>query len=1515
MEVAIEWTKENPNIVNPVRNTKHKYLKFLNSRVFSAEALHFLQNGYYTNAPVGTFAYNDYWDEQERRCLEGYESGGVRITGRHYFFLNFCRMKAIPINPLTGLPDGNKIILTFPRFLDHQYYLFHEFEECFAEGIYEGKIDKQGIIILKSRRKGITYINSGGVYAYNYTFLENSNNIIAAGEALHYKVTIDGIHDCLNFINRYTDFAKARTIDKRDHIRSGRKIVDKWGIESEVGFKSEIRAISLKDNPFKSIGEAVDVLGFEESGKNPQLMVAYQIAEPTLRVGNTMIGVPIIWGCMMKGTKVWTKEGKVVNIEDIKQEDGILGYNGDGVSKEKIVWLKPPAKKICYRIETIGGNFVECSEDHPLMWSKDHWETKTKDNKQRNVTFQLAKNVKIGDHLIVIKEIPIFGDKKLDNARLIGLMIGDGYYGVNQFEIGACDVEIREFIQKNYEHRIGRTQHNKSDGRLYEYIFLKDKNVVQQFKDIGIFGQVKDKKRLPENIHLYDKESLCELLAGYFDADRNIKIKNNKNISIVLTSAVKEILVEVKYQLLKLGVHCTIGCENRKAHKSNEEYGFKNIDTIVYRLYINTVDSVLAFQRNIKLLCKHKQDVIDRILESDVKTHRNIDKAKFFLNVDNKKGTYFIGKENMTGLKYECVKSVECLGEQDVYNLTCEDTHTYISNGFITKQTGGDIELGSRDLGEMFYNPRAYGLKAYENIYDEKQTGECGYFIDDLWFYPGKHKIKVYNGSNSEKVTTEVSMVDNEGNSIRDIALLSLMEKREKAKKGNSLGYQKFITQQPLNPMEALMRAEGSIFPIMELKEQEAEVKVNPIYSDSYRKGNMVITSTGVKFVENPNADNIDVYPHKTLSDGCVVVYEYPYVNPNTGTIPDNMYLGGCLLPGEKVLTDKGLINVENIDSTYKLINEEGINVNINKFLTYDKIEEDVYTIKMCNTLRSTTFTKEHPILVSNHNQKMNWNKDHPIYRYGEIYYDLDFKYETVENVKKGQWVKLPNIYLKNNSFDISTLWINDEYRIDRYITNPLENEEFWWFVGLWLGDGWCEENGRICGSFNKKEFEYLKKYVKIVKKLFNRNVLIREKDSAYQTQFSFMQLNEFLTLHFNKYALNKKLPEWVKRLNPNLKKQLILGYLDSDGSIMKLGKYYSMEFVSINLEMLEGFQDIMFSLGIISSVSKMRDAGQHVIQNRICNTKETYHLRIAHAATIKLAKLLNCPEDIKIRKIDEEYFTMNIREPRVHCFFSDNLEYIYLRIDKITKSKYTGKVYNFDCETHTFMCYHITTHNCDPIDFGRDENASKTEDHSLGVFYLMNKLTERIVCEYVGKPRMAEQFYETVYRILLFYNARVNIESNNKGIFTFLKNKGKEHLICEEPAILKDTVNYNYTTGRRGTRATETVNRLGRSFICKWLLTKIDEDDKGNDIYNLHKIRSIGLLQELQQWNSKGNFDRVSALGMLMILLEDKRQLEVSREETKKNTITDAYWSRMIGGNSNNLGWRLNSKGQLERT
>ena len=41
------------------------------------------------------------------------------------------------------------------------------------------------------------------------------------------------------------------------------------------------------------------------------------------------------------------------------------------------------------------------------------------------------------------------------------------------------------------------------------------------------------------------------------------------------------------------------------------------------------------------------------------------------------------------------------------------------------------MEGGTKDFAEMFYDPKSYGLAAYNNIYDENNVGDCGYFIDD----------------------------------------------------------------------------------------------------------------------------------------------------------------------------------------------------------------------------------------------------------------------------------------------------------------------------------------------------------------------------------------------------------------------------------------------------------------------------------------------------------------------------------------------------------------------------------------------------------------------------------------------------------------------------------------------------------------------------------------------------------------------------------------------------------------
>src|SRR5690606_26879389 len=123
------------------------------------------------------------------------------------------------------------------------------------------------------------------------------------------------------------------------------------------------------------------------------------------------------------GNKVWTNNGDLKNIEDLVQEDGIIGFK-DGFNKEPITWFQPPTEKPCVKITTNTGRSLECSIDHPIYKGLQPWGSNITHNE-----FVEAGDLKKGDYIGVIEEVDIWSDKKLPHARAIGMIIGDGTYG------------------------------------------------------------------------------------------------------------------------------------------------------------------------------------------------------------------------------------------------------------------------------------------------------------------------------------------------------------------------------------------------------------------------------------------------------------------------------------------------------------------------------------------------------------------------------------------------------------------------------------------------------------------------------------------------------------------------------------------------------------------------------------------------------------------------------------------------------------------------------------------------------------------------------------------------------------------------------------------------------------------------------------------------------------------------------------------------------------------------------
>lgn len=187
------------------------------------------------------------------------------------------------------------------------------------------------------------------------------------------------------------------------------------------------------------------------------------------------------------------------------------------------------------------------------------------------------------------------------------------------------------------------------------------------------------------------------------------------------------------------------------------------------------------------------------------------------------------------------------------------------------------------------------------------------------------------------------------------------------------------------------------------------------------------------------------------------------------------------------------------------------------------------------------------------------------------------------------------------------------------------------------------------------------------------------------------------------------------------------------------------------------------------------------------------------------------------------------------------------------------------------------------------DDDFSTT--NSLGSMFILDVLTDRIVAEYTGRPLLANTFYENCLRLLKFYNAIANYENDKKGLYAYFSNRNQLSYLADNPQILKDMdmvkMTSAYGNKAKGTNSNERINAWGRRLQADWMLSKSYNDDNK---MNLHNIRSVGYLKEAINWNPDGNFDRISSMGMLMILREEyyKYILHMKGEDNGKIVGSD---------------------------
>lgn len=285
---------------------------FANTIYFSEAAEDYRKNnGIYCKAPAGTREFEQYWDIQEERCAKGMSVAGTKITGRHYFYLNFFPIKQVPSK---ALKEKNKISATVEKIVDFPRFWEIDYEWWWAKRIALRGATKEEVLSLKSRiitpkdyeggkhigclktrRAGFSYKEAAdGVYNYNFIPDSKSYYFAAAEQYLIVDGILNKVQSGLNFLNQETQNVWFKNRMKKNTLMHQRaSYID--SNKEEKGYMSEIIGVIVND-PDKVRGKDGIKITYEEAGSFRNLKKALAISRPSVEQGGYTTGQISVFG-------------------------------------------------------------------------------------------------------------------------------------------------------------------------------------------------------------------------------------------------------------------------------------------------------------------------------------------------------------------------------------------------------------------------------------------------------------------------------------------------------------------------------------------------------------------------------------------------------------------------------------------------------------------------------------------------------------------------------------------------------------------------------------------------------------------------------------------------------------------------------------------------------------------------------------------------------------------------------------------------------------------------------------------------------------------------------------------------------------------------------------------------------------------------------------------------------------------------------------------------------------------
>ena len=829
--------------------------KLHNTDKFRQAAIFFEKHGCYTLAPRGTTDYKKYWDQETERCLNGYTApDGEGITGYNYFYLNYS-----PIFKLveTEYTDRNgdvrkrrERVLQFPSFWDYDYYYFCAIEEAEQQGKH--------MAVLKSRQRG---------YEQPYSELVATPN----------------------------GFVQMGSLKVGDEIWNPDGKTTKVLEIYEQGFK-DVYKLTLADG--RSVRCGADHLW--------EVVCANNHFKHKVLTTHDLLNNGLYNQCTVKGKRYNAYKYYLPAIEPLqyseKQQDipaYVLGaLLGDGAITKRTPKISSVDQEILDRIQCLLGDGFEFKYDPTTTCEyriidkerflhKDEFENGQYGvNRLHRWIDQLGLCVSCA-----YKFIPDqykYGSIEQRYELIRGLMDTDGYIskdGSMSF-VNTSKYLIDDFVEVLRSLGILCSVSKRAPGKGGVYngrdIFgTKFSYVVYIKGNPDIFHLSRKKNRIKKNRKFSNKVAITNIeYLGEQEKQRCIFVSNENHLYLTRDyipthNSFKGASMLVRnYMLIPGSKNFAVASEQKflvgdgLLTKAWQIMDFldKHTEWAKQRLVSTRMERVSGYKVTDEFGKQTEQGYLSSIVGITLKNDPE--------RIRGTRGKLVLWEE---GGKFPDLLDAWRIEQPSV------ETDDGVAFGLmIAFGTGGTIGASFEGLKELFYKPNANNVLAFPNIWDDgRENTECGFFV------PAYSNLESFDDDGNQR------FMDKDGNSLKELAIQNLIDQRNKIKDGGASqqSIDRFISERPMKPAEAVLELGKNIFPRKLLMDQLTRIRTNKKLQSMKHIVDLEWDGNGqVKATEKPSGD-ITNYPLKKgdKPHGSVVIWEYPVKDPPLG-----LYIGGC---------------------------------------------------------------------------------------------------------------------------------------------------------------------------------------------------------------------------------------------------------------------------------------------------------------------------------------------------------------------------------------------------------------------------------------------------------------------------------------------------------------------------------------------------------------------------------------------------------------------------------------------